>query len=100
MFHSSPDTSVHVETVQTLDRGAFSFTDIPKSFKKYPDSSSTSPETIVQLEKQTSEIRTSYRTVSVALFEFGDKLLALQGATMKLKCLPYKLYGSQALLIK
>jgi hypothetical protein len=26
--------------------------------------------------------------------------LALQGATMKLKCLPYKLYGSQSLLIK
>ena len=24
----------------------------------------------------------------------------LQGATMKLKCLPYKLYGSQSLLIK
>lgn len=67
MFHSSPDTSVDVETVQTLDRGAFSSTDIPKGLKKYPDSSSTSPETIVELEKQTSEIRTSYRTVSVAI---------------------------------
>src|SRR4028119_1902985 len=83
MFHSSPDTSVDVETVQTLDRGAFSSTDIPKSLKKYPDSSSTSPETIVQLEKQTSEIRTSYRTVSVTLFEFGDKLLALKEKVKK-----------------
>jgi BMFP domain-containing protein YqiC len=83
MFHSSPDTSVDVETVQTLDRGAFSSTDIPKSLKKYPDSSSTSPETIVELEKQTSEIRTSYRTVSVALFEFGDKLLALKEKVKK-----------------
>lgn len=83
MFHSSPDTSVDVETVQTLDRGAFSSTDIPKSLKKYPYSSSTSPETIVQLEKQTSEIRTSYRTVSVALFEFGDKLLALKEKVKK-----------------
>ena len=83
MFHSSPDTSVDVETVQTLNRGAFSSTDIPKSLKKYPDSSSTSPETIVELEKQTSEIRTSYRTVSVALFEFGDKLLALKEKVKK-----------------
>ncbi|MCC3415149.1 MULTISPECIES: hypothetical protein [unclassified Microcoleus] len=83
MFQSSPDTSVDVETVPTLDRGAFSSTDIPKSFKKYPYSSSTSPETIVQLEKQTSEIRTSYRTVSVALFEFGDKLLALKEKVKK-----------------
>ncbi len=83
MFHSSPDISVDVETVQTLDRGAFSSTDIPKSFKKYPDSSSTSPEIIVELEKQTSEIRTSYRTVSVALFEFGDKLLALKEKVKK-----------------
>jgi hypothetical protein len=83
MFHSSPDTNVDVETVQTLDRGAFSSTDIPKSFKKYPDPSSTSPETIVELEKQTSEIRTSYRTVSVALFEFGDKLLALKEKVKK-----------------
>jgi hypothetical protein len=83
MFHSSPDTSVDAETLQTLDRGAFSSTDIPKSLKKYPDSSSTSPETIVELEKQTSEIRTSYRTVSVALFEFGDKLLALKEKVKK-----------------
>ncbi|MEG3863305.1 hypothetical protein [Microcoleus sp. herbarium12] len=83
MFQSSPDTSVDVETVQTIDRRAFSSTDIPKSFKKYPYSSSISPETIVQLEKQTSEIRTSYRTISIALFEFGDKLLVLKEKVKK-----------------
>jgi hypothetical protein len=36
--------------------------------------------------------------ISVGVWDF--LALELQGATMKLKCLPYKLYGSQSLLIK
>ncbi|MGE5659461.1 MAG: hypothetical protein ACM37W_22945 [Actinomycetota bacterium] len=49
-----------------------------KGFQQFPYSSSTSTETIAELEKQATDLRTSYRSVSEALFEFGDKLLSLK----------------------